>query len=205
MSKFAEINLFMECVSDEPRIALFTKSLNNQSIDIVEFIKINKRISESLYESIYLLLKRHSLKISQVHSIYSIVGPGSYTSMRFTFNFLNIIEKFYESDLYTAYFFNLIDECAFVSNAHKGEFMISLNQEKWRVSLDKLKSTVKEFNDQSLDIITLDASLSQMLGLSSFYETFDLKTILDSTCDRFTKGILPPYYYRDLSEEFIVK
>lgn len=189
---------------------LFLDTTVNADIGLFDgdkFIELDRggeqKASHKFHYRIYDLLKKNSLKVEDVDVIFQLAGPGSYTGMRLSEGFSNLL-TFNNIKVYSIYHYEVpklckINEYLFVSNAFKGEYFVysySCGEESIQlVRCDDFKQgELPIFSNEDLQKINVDNTLSLLEKYPH---------IISDCIASETKRDL--YYYRPIEEEFKLK
>lgn len=166
----------------------------------------DKKSSAKIHKYIYDALANQNLQVSDIHEVFGVAGPGSYTGMRVTEGILQIFELNCV-DVYSFYHFQVpyllnTNEGLWLAKAFKGEFFLYRwdGQESGRTVVSPL-----EF-EKSLEEKNCFFAFEN-LGDNPCQLTNEL--IRDQPSQLFSlvkKGKLREeiYYFRPLSDEFKV-
>jgi tRNA threonylcarbamoyladenosine biosynthesis protein TsaB len=180
--------------------------LTDSEFQIIDKLSLeDKRASKNLHIEIYNLLCKHDLKIEDVDDFFFLIGPGSYTGMRLSLAFSEIL-KWQNKNTYCFYHqdiprLNGINDGVFHCNAFKGEKYIF----EWLGSETKeYRLTDIEWNNQKDMIINTRALFHPE---KEFKENNTLEILRENSSDIFKRVKelniqRKPYYFRPLEVEF---
>lgn len=168
-----------------------------------EFLE-SKKSSEVLHYKIFEMLNEKNLDIKNISGVIYAAGPGSYTGMRVSQGFVDIL-KLEGIPIYSFYHFEIpkmlnIKSGIWFSKAFKGEtFQYSWSSEKSQIELIKTEEFLK-LNLANPDLYSshfqenfLVVETNKMLFESSH---IIMKYLVENKMDKEL------YYYRELEDEF---
>jgi tRNA A37 threonylcarbamoyladenosine modification protein TsaB len=178
--------------------------LMDDHFESIEWIKNpESKSSQFLHRQIYELLKKHSCEFGKLKGLIYCSGPGSYTGLRQTLSFAQILnlEHVPCSSFYHFEVPKLLGHKAgiFVSNAFKGEtFLFQWNGEEEQKKLIKTDLKTEILSTMTSEKFSIDKEFTstQELIESNSKEFFSLVIRENKQKDL--------YYYRDLEVEFKV-
>ncbi len=106
-----------------------TLGLMNKDMQWLEFIDEDKsKISSQIHSFIYELLEKKNIKITDLDAVIYCAGPGSYTGMRVSEGFADILE-WQNIKTYTFFHFEIpkfigVESGKWISEAFKGEYFV---------------------------------------------------------------------------------
>lgn len=157
----------------------------------------SNKSSEIIHNEVYVLLNKYKLKIKDISGLIYLSGPGSYTGMRISEGFAQVL-KWQKVPTYSFYHFDVpnllnLKDGKFISKAFKGETFIH-----------DTKTNVKKLVNSN------DVNLASEIVYS--YESYDeailtTKLIKENAKELFTNVIKSNqnndvFYYRSLDDEF---
>lgn len=190
-------------------LTLFLDTTSNAHIGLLkdgEFIGFEKgseqKASQKFHYRVYELLEKNKLKLAEIKHIFQMAGPGSYTGMRLSEGFANILE-INDTRVNSLYHFeipSLLGEMdyTFISNAFKKEYFIADYTDgqltKSLVAHKEFQSHKKLYSHEAFEDIEASSTLELIIQNPQLIET---------AIQNDTKREL--YYYRALDDEFKVK
>ncbi|MDA8793237.1 hypothetical protein N9N67_08325 [Bacteriovoracaceae bacterium] len=177
--------------------------LIDSSKKFISFTEISdKKCGDIIHTEINKLLTDQGLSLFDLSSCFFLMGPGSYTGLRFTQGIMDLF-KMENIECYSFYWFDIPwllnpqnnDKYIFMTNAFKGESLIlwikdgEIEQQKLILNKDvpKFSETISE------KIWKIDGDLSNAFDR-------DYAQVLQRVED--LKSIKPIYYFRSDIEEF---
>jgi tRNA threonylcarbamoyladenosine biosynthesis protein TsaB len=137
--------------------------------DQLKFINLesyNTTLTSIFHSTVYSFLKKHNLELEKLSGIISISGPGSYTGMRLSEGFTQIL-KLKNMKIFNFYYYEIpkylnVKNGLYITDAFKGEFFIHAwgdhNFEKV-IPYDQIEYYLKGYSEvwyssiQKLDLI----------------------------------------------------
>lgn len=191
-------------------VSLFIDTSQNLKLGLIDsnkkFISFkevsDKKCGDVIHTEINNLLIEQGLKLFDLSSCFFLMGPGSYTGLRFTQGIMDLFQM--ESiECFSFYWFDipwLLDplknkEYIFMTNAFKGESLVLwINQGEVKQQKLILNKDVNKFNEGlSSKVWQIEGDLS--LAFENYYsEVFERVEELNR--------VKPIYYFRTDIEEF---
>ncbi len=193
--------LFLDTTSGV-RIALWEEKKNVFAHTFTQ----NAKGSQVLHSQVYQILKENNLSIEDLKGLIYIAGPGSYTGMRLSVGFADIL-KWQEMSVYSFYHFEVphlvgVDSGQWFSTAFKGEyFLYEWEGDKSEKGLFSQEELMKRLTHKNI------YSLNQLSSLSDIESEYTNELILKKAEVLFPLLISKKYnreafYYRNIDEEF---
>lgn len=181
--------------------------LLDENFSWTTFVEVKDiKTSAHLHKDIFEMLSKNNLEIENLKGIFIVSGPGSYTGVRVSEGFAQVLE-WQKIPIYSFNHFQvpeILDEksWAFVSKAFKGEFFIY--EKDGKTSLNKLEDF-----DRILDGLNGKIYTHFPEDLPDG-PTFFTSTVIKDNPEVIFSNVLKqnlrtsPFYYRPLEKEFKV-
>lgn len=177
----------------------------------VDYKKLaTKKNSEIFHGTLFEMLNKHQVEITDIAGVFQVAGPGSYTGIRLSEGMCQVLE-WHQIPIYSFTHFKIpeilgVPKGAWISEAFKGELFIY----SWREGKSKVELVKKADRDEN----EMLAKVSKEHGI--VYTHYDLGLYDCLFTGELLKGHSqeifsyvfknemrePPYYYRALEDEF---
>lgn len=170
----------------------------------LEFIENNtQKPSSSFHRSIYELLEKFNLSLKDLECVFQMAGPGSYTGMRLSEGFCQILEL-EDIEIYSTFHFKIpklfgVKNYTFISNAFKKELFVAQSEDG---IIKKDLITTANFNEYIGELYSHEVFEEYQVKNTTDLIKNNPNIILDVIAEKTKESI---YYYRPIENEFKMK
>lgn len=171
---------------------------------------VTKKNSEVFHGTVFEMLNKHQLEITQMKGILQVAGPGSYTGMRLSEGMCQVLE-WHKIPIFSFTHFKVpeilgVEKGAWISEAFKGEIFVYFWNQK--------KSGTELMKKADRDEAQILQKISDYYGPvythydSGVYDCLFTGDLIRHRAPEIFSYVIehklrePPFYYRELEDEF---
>jgi len=164
---------------------------------------LTNKPSTNFHSRVFKALENQDIKLTDLHCVFHVAGPGSYTGMRLSEGFCQILAM-ENINIYSCYHFDIpkeqgVEEFDFISNAFKGEFF-HYSFQKGQESRALLKKS--DFKAKTQHIYSHE-ELTEFEVSNTLSVIENNPSLIGELIKRKERKDL--YYYRLVEDEFVMK
>ncbi|WP_338822813.1 tRNA (adenosine(37)-N6)-threonylcarbamoyltransferase complex dimerization subunit type 1 TsaB [Mycoplasmopsis felifaucium] len=176
------MKLYLDTANDDFVLAVFDNSNNLIAKKIL--LGYQKKV-ELIPQSVHEILNELNIKINDINSFYTNLGPGYFTGVRISLVYLRTIATCLKKPIYTISTMQILQE----QNTNKSEFFINARGNKLY--------HYKAFNDFSSSLITCETGEKEKYDEVNYDEFLDnFSTYLEYFASYNSLDEIEPYYIK---------